>query len=257
MTSLKSAFWIGYYGFLELFRNRFFLAILILVLPLPAIAILMDPYKLGFQVKIVKDLGIDIMSVFGFLVVLFVSFEQIIPDIERKSVYFILSRIGNRTSYVFGRFLGIIFALGLFHFVFSSFLFFFLRMYGEGWFWEVFSGGFVLFMKHCVWLSMILFFVTFTSKIVALSLGILFYALGHVLDVLRMLIEKNESGFLSWICEVISLLIPDFSLFEANLTVVHEMNFQFPVFLFLFLYSIAVSTFFLAAAGKILTRRDL
>ncbi|OIP26681.1 hypothetical protein AUK22_06425 [bacterium CG2_30_54_10] len=249
--------WIGWYGFLEAVRSRLLLGTLCLVLPLMVSTWMLDVYDVGFQVKVVKDLGLNIMSGFGLLIVLFLSLDQIIPDIERRSIYFVLTRIGNRHVYLIGRFLGVAMTLAFFHAVMGGFLTVMMRVHEGTWFWEVPVGAFVIFLKQCVLVSLVLFLTTFATKIVVISLSVLLYVLGHTLEIFRMLADRKGVALLSYFGEAIALVIPDFSLYEMKIVVVHEIPIPLPALLFLALYSSAVALFYLAAGGTVLGRRDL
>ena len=174
---MKTSLWIGYYGFLETVRNRLLLGILVMVLPVFAGAWMMDVYNLDLQVKFIKDLGLTIVSGFGLLIVLVISLDQILPDLEKRTVYFVLTRSPSRLHYILGRFLGVTASLGFYHLVMTGSLFLFLRLYFGHWFLELPTGVFIVFLKQTLLISIILLLCTFSSKIVVLSLGTLVYVL--------------------------------------------------------------------------------
>lgn len=254
---IRAIGWIGWYGFLEAVRNRLLLGMLFLILPLMVSTWMLDVYQVGFQVKVVKDLGLNIMSGFGLLIVIFLSLDQIIPDIERRSIYFILTRAGNRHAYVLGRFLGVALTLAFFHAVMGGFLTTMLRLHEGVWFWEVPLGAAVVLLKQCVLVSVVLFLTTFATKIVVISLSVLVYVLGHTLEIFRMLADRKGVALLTWFGEAAALAIPDFSLFEMKIVVVHDFPLRLSAVGFLALYTACISLFYLMAGGTVLARRDL
>ncbi|MFZ4773732.1 MAG: hypothetical protein ACOYM3_00120 [Terrimicrobiaceae bacterium] len=257
LRSLSAMIWIGWYGFLETLRNRLLLGVALLVLPMLGASMLLNSYDLGFQAKIVKDIGLNIISIFGLFVVLILSLDQIIPDIERRSIYFILARMSRRGVYLVGRFLGVAASLAFYQTVMGALLV--LLLYGRTgvWYDEIMLGVFVLFLKQCVLLAVILMLATFTSKIVIMSLGILLYSLGHTYDLIRMLAEKQSNTILSRLIEFFAFFLPDFSLYEIRVNIVHELPFQTSSLVILTVYTSALCMFYLALGGNILSRRDL
>ncbi len=256
--SLAAIGWIGWYGFLEAARSRLLLGTMFLVLPLMVSTWLLDTYRVGLQVKVVKDLGLNLMSGFGLLIVLFVSLDQIIPDIERRTIAFVLTRVGNRQVYILGRFLGVALTLAFFHGVMAAFLTAMLRWHDQAWFWEVPLGAFVIFLKQCVLVAVMLLLTTFATRLVVISLSVLTYVLGHTLDLFRHLADRRGLGVVAgWVGEAFALLLPDFSLFELKMAVVHEFPVQGTAVALLALYTLCVSLFYLAVGGAILARRDL
>jgi len=257
LRSLSAMLWIGWYGFLETLRNRLLLGVALLVLPMLGASLLLNTYDLGFQAKIVKDIGLNIISVFGLFIVLILSLDQIIPDIERRSIYFVLTRMTRRDIYLFGRFLGVAASLAFYQTIMGGLLVLLLYSQTGLWYDELAVGIFVLFLKQCVLLSVILTLATFTSKIVIMSLGILIYSLGHTYDIFRMLAEKQSNTLLSWFIECVAFFLPDFSLYEIRINIVHELPFQASSLAILAVYTCALCMFYLALGGNILSRRDL
>ena len=255
--SFAALFWIGWYGVLETPRNRPLLGVSLLIPPILGASMLLNSYDLGFQAKIVKDIGLNIISIFGLFVVLILSLDQIIPDIERRSIYFVLTRMTRRDIYLAGRFLGVAASLAFYQAIMSGLLILLLYSKAGIWYYELAVGIFVLFLKQCVLLSVILMLATFTSKIVIMSLGILIYALGHTYDLFRMLAEKQSNTIFSWFIEFIAFFLPDFSLYEIRINIVHELPFQASSLAILAGYTGALCLFYLALGGNILSRRDL
>jgi len=255
-SSVEPIFWIAYYSFLEALRNRLLLGIFCLIVPLIAGAKVLDIYHFG-QVKMIKDLGLFVTSVFGLMIVFILSLEQIIPDIEKKSVYFILTRMCSRRSYLLGRFFGVIATLAFYNLIMTAFLILILRIYSSYWFFELVSGMSVYFLKQALLTSMIMLLVTFASRIVVMSLGVFFYAIGHSYDFIRMFVESKENPHLAFLFEVVVFFFPDFSLFEPRLRVVHDVPIAPQAMALVALYALFFSLFYLGLGGKLLSRKDL
>lgn len=255
--ALTTAFWIGWYGFLEAMRSRLLLGIFLLLLPITLSASLFEAYQPGFQVKIVKDLGLNLASLFGLLIVVFMSLEQVLPDIQRRTIYFILTRHNDRRWYLLGRFLGVTGTLAFFHSLMGLGLLLLLRWHDGAWFWELPVGAFVVFLKQSVLVALILLLGIITTRIVVLSLTVLVYVLGHSLDISRMLLDRHQVPILSWLLEGIALVLPDFTLFEMRLAVIHDAPIQAGAVGLLTAYTALICLFYLAAGAFLLNRRDL
>jgi ABC-type transport system involved in multi-copper enzyme maturation permease subunit len=254
---VKAALWIGYYSFLETVRNRLLLGILVMVLPVFAGAWMMDVYHLDLQVKFIKDLGLGVVSGFGLLIVLIISLDQILPDLEKRTVYFILSRSPSRLNYILGRFFGVAASLAFYHLIMTGCLFLFLRLYFQHWFWELPLGGVIVFLKQTLLVAVILLLCTFSSKIVVLSLGTLVYVLGHFFDVFRMWAVRKANVLLQFAVEGLAFLFPDFSLFEPRISVVHDLPIAAGPLLTLAGYTLLLSLFYLIIGARLLDSRDL
>ncbi|MDD2999317.1 MAG: hypothetical protein EOM80_13850 [Erysipelotrichia bacterium] len=255
--TLKAAFWISWYTFLEALRSRLLLGIFVLLIPLAASAWMLDFYQIGFQVKLVKDIGLSLMSLFGLLIVIFMSLEQIMPDLEKRSIYFLLTRCQDRRAYLIGRFAGVVSTLALFHGLMGFVLMLLLRWHDGAWFWEIPLGSLLLLLKQSVVVAIILMLAIVTTRIVVMSSAVLFYVLGHSQDIARMLLQRKQIPALNWLLEGITLLIPDFGLYEMRLTVIHDLPIHLGALGFLTFYTAMACMLYLTFGSWLLTRRDL
>ena len=72
---------------------------------------LLGPLALGEGVKLTVDLGLSAISVLGFLAVLMVGTSLVAKEVERRTVYNMLSRPISRHSYLIGKWGGLVAAL--------------------------------------------------------------------------------------------------------------------------------------------------
>lgn len=255
--TLQAAFWIAWYTLLEALRSRLLLGIFVLLIPLAASAWMLDFYQIGFQVKLVKDIGLSLMSLFGLLIVIFLSLEQIMPDLEKRSIYFLLTRCQDRRAYLIGKFAGVTATLTVFHALMGFALMLLLRWHNGAWFWEIPLGSFLLLLKQSVLVSIILMLAIVTTRIVVMSSAVIFYVLGHSQDIARMLLNRKQIPLLNWLLEAATMLIPDFSLYEIRLTVVHDISVHLGALGFLTFYTTMACLLYLTFGSWLLTRRDL
>lgn len=248
---------IAWYSFIEALRNRLFLGVLLLALPFAAVALSIDVYQLGFQTRLVSDAGLTLISTLGLLVVLFFSLDQIIPDIERRTVYFIFTRTPSRHTYMLGRFLGIVATLFCLHVFMSLLLMLTIRLRADAWFTEIPVAGLMIFLKQSLLVSIVMLLAACTSKIITVSLSVLIYVVGHGLDVFRMLAEQSGNFILAFLLDLAAIILPDFALYETRIMVMHELPAQTSALLILAFYTFSAILFYLAIGGAVLKRRDL
>jgi len=248
---------IAWYSFIEALRNRLFLGVLLLALPFSVAAWNINFYQLGFQTKLVSDAGLTLISTLGLLVVLFFSLDQIIPDIERRTVYFIFTRAPSRHTYMLGRFLGIVTTLFCLHLFMSALLMLIIRLRTDAWFTEIPIAGLMIFLKQALLVSIVMLLAACTSKIITVSLSGLIYVIGHGLNIFRMLAEQSGNSIFAFLLDLTSIILPDFSLYETRVMVMHEIPAQTSALLILAFYTLSAILFYLAIGGAVLKRRDL
>ncbi|MBU1109245.1 MAG: hypothetical protein KKB51_21380 [Candidatus Riflebacteria bacterium] len=248
---------IAWYSFIEALRNRLFLGVLLLALPFTAAAWNIDVYQLGFQTKFISDAGLTLISTLGLLVVLFFSLDQIIPDIERRTIYFIFTRVPSRHTYMLGRFLGIVATLFCLHVFMSGLLMLIIRLRADAWFTEIPIAGLIIFLKQSLLVSIVMLLASCTSKIITVSLSVLIYVIGHGLDIFRMLAEQSGNFVFAFLLDLAAIILPDFSLYETRIMIMHEIPAQTSALLILAFYTFSAIIFYLAIGGAVLKRRDL
>jgi ABC-type transport system involved in multi-copper enzyme maturation permease subunit len=248
---------IACYSFLETLRNRLFLGVILLSIPLSSAAWLLNTYELGFQVRLVTDAGITLISIAGLLVVLFFSLDMVVSDIEHRTIYFVITRSPDRHVYMLGRFLGIALTLLSLHLFLGGLLLAILKIRTGVWFSEVPVAVLMIYLKQLLLVSIVMMLAACSTRIVTVSLGILIYVVGHGLDIFSMLAYRQENKILTWILDIIAFVLPDFSVYETRVMVMHELPARGDALLLLCLYTFAAVFFYLSIGGAVLRRRDL
>jgi ABC-type transport system involved in multi-copper enzyme maturation permease subunit len=93
--------------FREAIRDRVLYLILAFALVLIAISHFVSLLTVGSEVKIVKDLGLAAISIFGLLTAVFVGVSLVFKEIERRTVYTLLAQPVRRWQFVCGKYAGL------------------------------------------------------------------------------------------------------------------------------------------------------
>src|SRR6478752_3328825 len=65
----------------------------------------------GQDVKIIKDLGLASISIFGLLIAVFIGIGLVWKEMEKRSIYTLLSKPVRRGEFVVGKYIGLILTL--------------------------------------------------------------------------------------------------------------------------------------------------
>ena len=93
--------------FREGVRDRLFLTIGIFAIAILAASFIVGPLSLGEQQRITQDLGLASISVLTFLIAILIGTGIIYKEIERKTIYTVLSKPVSRWKFIVGKFLGL------------------------------------------------------------------------------------------------------------------------------------------------------
>src|SRR5437870_7555468 len=94
-------------AFREAVRDRVLYNLVVFVLLLITSAIFVGELSAGEEAKITVDLGLSAMLLFGVFIAVFVGVGLVYKEIERRTLYSILSKPIGRGEFLLGKYLGL------------------------------------------------------------------------------------------------------------------------------------------------------
>lgn len=99
---------IAFNTYLEARRNRILAIFLFFAVGLMIVSGVAASLAIGETEKIMRDLGLFGINIFGLLVALFVGIGLVYNDIDRRTIYTVISKPIARGNFVFGKYLGLL-----------------------------------------------------------------------------------------------------------------------------------------------------
>ena len=93
-------------AFKESVRDRVPYSMVIFALLLMAASYLIAQLTAGQDLKIIKDLGLAALSLFGMLIAVFIGIGLVSKEVERKSLFGVITKPVTRTQFLLGKYLG-------------------------------------------------------------------------------------------------------------------------------------------------------
>jgi hypothetical protein len=97
--------------FKEAVRNKILYFLLIFALLILGFSGAISDLSISEPEKLIKDLGLASIDFFGFLIAVFVGIYLIYNELERKTIYTIVSKPIDRHQFVLGKFFGLLFTI--------------------------------------------------------------------------------------------------------------------------------------------------
>ncbi|MBI4640616.1 MAG: ABC transporter permease, partial [Candidatus Tectomicrobia bacterium] len=97
--------------FREAIRDRVLYSLLFFALFMIGSSALLGTLTIGEQVKVIKDLGLASISVFGLFIAIFVGIGLVYKEIERRTIYTIIAKPIRRYEFLIGKYLGLVLTL--------------------------------------------------------------------------------------------------------------------------------------------------
>ena len=99
--------------FRESVRDRVPYAMVVFAVLLMAASYLIGQMTAGQDMKIIKDLGLAALSIFGLLIAVFIGIGLVSKEVEKKSIFGLLSKPVSRTQFILGKYAGLVMTLAV------------------------------------------------------------------------------------------------------------------------------------------------
>lgn len=250
--------------FREAVRNKVLYSVVFFAIALFGFSLLLGGVSLDQSQRVVRDVGLFGLSFFSDMIAIFVGVTMIFQELERKTIYNVLSKPVSRPLYLFGKFKGMALTL------FVQFVIMALALTGvmlaNGDSLSVTYGYalWLIYVRAVLVAGLAIFFSSFSTPYVAgfLMLGV--WLVGSLLQNLQAFLTGEVSGniadgvdnSLQFFGDAIVLLAPDLSLFVLTTQLTHEILVPFAYVLQTTLYGLAYTGFFVLFGALVFQRRD-
>lgn len=206
--------------FREAIRDRILYLILAFALVLVALSHFVSLLTVGSEVKIVKDLGLSAVSVFGLLTAVFVGVSLVSKELERRTVYTLLAQPVRRWQFVCGKYAGLSLVLGATVLLTGIAVLLAVALKGEQPLALVpaIALGFV---ELEIVAAFAILFSSITNPIIAAVGTVATYVVGHLSWSFDLLEKRMPSDAGKALCRVLHALVPNLDRLNVKASAVH------------------------------------
>lgn len=210
----------------------------------------------GDRVKIIKDVGLASISLFGMLMAILMGTGLVYKEIDKKTIFTLLAKPIHRVEFLLGKFLGLVLTIFIMTVLMTLIFLLILFLHTFTVEWKILVAVLYIFFELCLMTAVALLFSTFTSPILASLYSLGFYLIGHLSWSLELLIKKVKSGTGRALLRLLYLVLPDLENFNFKTEVVHNLPIPTKLLGIGFLYGLVYTAFILLLAMLIFRRRD-
>jgi Cu-processing system permease protein len=98
-------------SFTESVRERVLYNLIVFAFLMIAVAILLGSISVGVEQIVLVNLGLTAISIFGLLIAIFIGIGLVSREIERRTIYNILSKPVTRAEFILGKYAGLVLTL--------------------------------------------------------------------------------------------------------------------------------------------------
>jgi len=255
--------------FRESVRDRVPYNLVVFAVLLIASSYLIGQLTAGQDVKIIKDLGLAATSVFGLFIAIFIGIGLVSKEVERRSIYALLSKPVSRAQFVAGKYAGLVLTLAVNVSVMAIALYVILAymVWSEpptiraGWDAPgldpaLLKALFLIFIELMVITAIALFFSTFSTPLLSAALTFGFYIVGHFNADLKNFEKVVSSRVAADLARGAYHVLPDLSAFDVKTEVVHGLPVTTGYLASTAAYGLAYVAALLLVSTFIFSRRD-
>jgi len=255
--------------FKESVRDKVLYNLVLFAVMLMAASYLIGQLSAGQDVKIIKDLGLAATQVFGLFIAVFIGIGLVSKEVERRSIYSLLSKPVRRHELILGKYAGLVLTLAVNITVMAMALYLVLgymswtetEEFKQNWETPatdpaLLQALFLIFIQLMLVTAVALFFSTFSSPILSAVLTFGLYVVGHFNTDLRNFENIVDSQAVGILAGVVYYLLPNLAPFDVKAQVVHAQPISFGYMALTSGYAGAYIGALLLAAIFIFSRRD-
>ncbi|MCK4571609.1 ABC transporter permease subunit [candidate division WOR-3 bacterium] len=231
--------------FKESIRDKTLLSLSILGFLLIAASKIFVPISIGQAHKIIKDFGIGMVELFSLFTVVLIGTRILYQEIERKTIYSIMSKPVRDWEFVFGKFLGLYYLIIFIQFILFIIFILFTRFYLGGVDWYLLNALYFFLFEFLLLNALALFLSCFTTPITAGILTLMMFFIGQLTHYLKDLVVVMKLPELSPIVNFLYFILPNFSIFNVKASVVYHIPISINSYFLAFSYSVLYSTILL------------
>jgi ABC-type transport system involved in multi-copper enzyme maturation permease subunit len=250
---------ISFNTFREAVRDRVLYNLIVFVLLLVATAPLFGEISIGVEKLILVNVGLSAISLFGIIIAIFIGIGLVSKEIEKKTLYTILSRPVRRWEFIAGKYLGLVMTLCVNAFFMGVGFYLALLVVERGLSRD--DAGFLIaiyfiILEFLIVTAITLLFSTFSSPIFAAIFAFALFVIGTFAEDLRNFAAMAH-GITKWLATGTAYLVPNFAALNVISQVAHSQTPSGSLILMNTVYALSYTAAATAAAVLIFERRNL
>ena len=245
--------------FREAVRDRVLYNLIAFAVLMSVAAILVANISINIERLVVINLGLTAVSLFGIVISIFVGIGLVSKEIEKRTLYTVLSRPVRRWEFILGKFFGLAGTLAVNTFfmaigVFGALLYV-SRHFERADAWLLVALYFIV-LQFIIITALALLFSSFSSPLLSAVFAFSLFVIGSFAEDLRGFAAMT-TGIARWLALGSAYLVPNFSALNVIGSVAHAQPVSGQLVIYNTAYALIYATMVLSAAVVIFEHRNL
>jgi Cu-processing system permease protein len=201
--------------FREAVRDRILYNLVLFVLLITASAIFLGELTAGHEARMIVNLGLSAVLLFGAFIAIFVGVSLVSKEIEKRTVYAIFSKPVSRSQFIVGKYLGLCLTLLVNILVMGiGISLALLYVKGGSLAFSVWGGISLIYLELIIVTATAILFSSFSTPALSALFTFFVFIIGHFSTGLRELAGTMGSNLARLVFDGIYYLLPNLSHFE-------------------------------------------
>ena len=245
--------------FREAVRDRVLYNLIAFALLLSGAAIFVGQISIDIERLVVINLGLTAVSLFGVVIAIFIGIGLVSKEIEKRTLYTVLSRPVRRWEFIVGKFFGLAGTLVVNAFfmavgVFGALLYVTHKFSRPD--ALILEALYFIILEFLIICSLALLFSSFSSPLLSAVFAFSLFVIGSFADDLRGFAGLAH-GVARWFTTAAAYMVPNFSALNVISAVAHQQPMSSQLILHNTLYALFYTAMVLSGAVLIFERRNL
>lgn len=209
-------------AFTETVRDKILYSILVFALAMIGSSTILVTLSVGGEGRIVKDLGLACITIFGLFIAVFIGINLLSREIERRTIFCLLSKPVRRAEFLIGKFLGLGLTLAVNIGVMAAGLMALAWVLEDHWTPRILLGVGFTFLEFLILTATAILFSTFSTPTLSAIYTVLVFVIGRLSGDLMQLASQFGGPSLKATLIVLYYLLPNLSRFNLSSAVIND-----------------------------------
>ena len=250
---------VAFNTFREAVRDRVLYNLIAFAVLLSGAAILVGQISIDIERLVVVNLGLTAVTMFGVVIAIFIGIGLVSKEIEKRTLYTVLSRPVRRWEFVVGKFFGLTGTLVVNTFfmgigVFLALLYVAHRLQISD--LSILTALYFIVLQFFMVCALALLFSSFSSPMLSAVFTFALFVIGNLSEDLRTVAGAAKGGA-GWVATAVAYVVPNFSALNVTNLVAHGESVAGSQVAFNTIYALLYSAMAISGAVLIFQRRNL
>src|SRR5436853_2288737 len=246
-------------AFRESVRDRVLYNLILFVLILVGASVFISELSIDQENKFIADLGLSSMVIFGAIIAIFIGVGLVYKEIDRRTIYNLLSKPVHRYQFIIGKYFGLCLTLLVNTGVMTAGTIVALIFANKGFGrlqLAVLPSAYLIYLELALIVAVALMFSSFSTPMLSTLFSFAVYVIGHFSSDLRLAAEMSDSGLVKGVLYGLYYVMPNLSTFSFLGDASRGQMVPLAVAGKATLYAILYVVILLSASAAILQRRN-